>query len=320
MGLSASQCRYLMLSARKSDVEFQGQQINQQRTNLANQSSALYSDLISLDVPTPPSSSDYTKTSYVFNMGNTSCDISSVKYNSDGTYNVNYSNNTTGAKAETAQAYYTRLEDGTFARGSEATGVTPLNAVSGLDPSSPEYLEITSNLALIYGPDWATSGEEYYFSQSDGAYQFINQSQLATLPTPGSSVLNYSYVNQNATIQLVSTLENCAINWSNSGRMESIDFYDPATGITTNFQLDCTTTTDNYAYNDAMQEYNYQQQIYENQQNAVNAKLQIVQSQDKELELQLQNLDTTQKAISTEIDSVKKVIDKNVETSFKTFA
>jgi len=41
MGIAASQGRFLGLTARKSDVEFQGQQINQARLNLANQSAAV---------------------------------------------------------------------------------------------------------------------------------------------------------------------------------------------------------------------------------------------------------------------------------------
>lgn len=41
MGLAASQARLLMLTARKSDIEFQIQIINQRRTTLAYQSAAL---------------------------------------------------------------------------------------------------------------------------------------------------------------------------------------------------------------------------------------------------------------------------------------
>ena len=51
----------------------------------------------------------------------------------------------------------------------------------------------------------------------------------------------------------------------------------------------------------------------------INSKLEIIQSQDKSLELNLKQLDTEENAISTEIDAVKKVISKNVESSFKTF-
>lgn len=45
-----------------------------------------------------------------------------------------------------------------------------------------------------------------------------------------------------------------------------------------------------------------------------------VQREDKQLELELKQLDTEHNALQTEIDSVKKVIEKNVEGSFKTFA
>ena len=38
MGMAASQARFLGLTARKSNVEYQVQQINQQRTSLANES------------------------------------------------------------------------------------------------------------------------------------------------------------------------------------------------------------------------------------------------------------------------------------------
>ena len=44
-----------------------------------------------------------------------------------------------------------------------------------------------------------------------------------------------------------------------------------------------------------------------------------LQLQDKKLELQLKALDTEQQAIQTELEAVAKVIDKNVEGSFKTF-
>ena len=65
MGMAASQARFLGLTARKSNVEYQGQQVNQQRTSLANESANLYQQMMDLTVPTPPSQSDYYRTSYV---------------------------------------------------------------------------------------------------------------------------------------------------------------------------------------------------------------------------------------------------------------
>ena len=56
MGLAASQARFLQLTARRSNIEYQGQQINQQRLALANASAGLYQRQLTLVVPTPPSS------------------------------------------------------------------------------------------------------------------------------------------------------------------------------------------------------------------------------------------------------------------------
>ena len=77
MGMSASQARLIALTARLNDMEYQGQQINQQRTTLSNQVNALYNTLLDMSVPTPPSTSDYTKVVYSgtqdaskFNLGN----------------------------------------------------------------------------------------------------------------------------------------------------------------------------------------------------------------------------------------------------------
>jgi len=49
-------------------------------------------------------------------------------------------------------------------------------------------------------------------------------------------------------------------------------------------------------------------------------RINAIQSLDKGLELQLRRVDTQQQAVQTELDAVKKVIDKNIELVFKTFA
>lgn len=55
---------------------------------------------------------------------------------------------------------------------------------------------------------------------------------------------------------------------------------------------------------------------------AVQLQLRInaIQSLDKALELQLRRVDTQQETVSTELDAVKKVIDKSIDLVFKTFA
>ena len=49
-------------------------------------------------------------------------------------------------------------------------------------------------------------------------------------------------------------------------------------------------------------------------------RINAIQSLDKALELQLRRVDTQQKTVSTEVDAVKKVIDKSIDMVFKTFA
>lgn len=52
----------------------------------------------------------------------------------------------------------------------------------------------------------------------------------------------------------------------------------------------------------------------------IQLRINALQSLDKSLELQLRRVDTQQQAVSTELEAVKKVIDKNIELTFKTFA
>ena len=53
MGLAASQSRYLVLTARKSDLELTGQQINQSRLQLANVTNDLFNVATTLDPDSP---------------------------------------------------------------------------------------------------------------------------------------------------------------------------------------------------------------------------------------------------------------------------
>ena len=78
MGMAASQARYLQLSARMSNCEYEGQQINQQRTVLANESANLFNQMLVMQVPTVPSSTDYTTVQYTFSEPNTFPDQSEL--------------------------------------------------------------------------------------------------------------------------------------------------------------------------------------------------------------------------------------------------
>ena len=69
MGMSASQARYLSLSARKTNTEYEGQQLNQQRLNLANQTADLFNQMLGMSVPKCPDSNEFTKLQYAWSDG-----------------------------------------------------------------------------------------------------------------------------------------------------------------------------------------------------------------------------------------------------------
>ena len=72
MGMAASQARWLALTARKTNVEYEGQQVNQARTALAMKSANTFNELLALEVPTAPSTQDFTKLEYTYQDGNIS--------------------------------------------------------------------------------------------------------------------------------------------------------------------------------------------------------------------------------------------------------
>ena len=90
MGMAASQARYLALVARKSNCEYEGQQINQARLNLSNQTANLFNQMLGLNVPTPPSTQDFTKVQYSFTDGTNNITLDSWKQLGTSDENYNY--------------------------------------------------------------------------------------------------------------------------------------------------------------------------------------------------------------------------------------
>ena len=176
MGIAASQARYLYLTARQTNVEFEGQQINQARTNLANEQAGLFREMMEIESPVMP-------TLY-------------------------------------------GIEQELTAWGEE-------------------------------GPNPA----DYPNGTNDKEYQY-----------------DYSL-------------------WKAYKETGSV----------------------NAAYTIAVDEYESKKLEYEQAMDEINAKSEEVHQRDQVLELQLRQLDTEQQTIVTELESVKKVIDKNIENVFKTF-
>ena len=147
MGMSASQMRYVLISGSKSDVEFQGQQINQQRTTLATQTSAYNSQLLTLNVPTPPSTDEYKTTSYSFSNNGETCTVTGTEYDKTKTdgfkYKINFTTATTGDLGQNRGTSTFSTDDGGNTIKAN-NGNTLTNVIT--DKNDPNYNDKTMTL------------------------------------------------------------------------------------------------------------------------------------------------------------------------------
>ena len=393
MGMAASQARFLGLTARKTNVEFEGQQINQQRTTLSNQSANYYNQLLGMAVPVPPSVDDYTKTVYTFKDGALSNSISSMIAQAGGLYLISYTSSWTddfaavsagqsivtknlnpdlnktnnaidgvvygvGAKElrrmgdafkldvykddkKTGKSVY--MKNGKYYSDAECK-----TAIKDVDKSSyklnenynDEYLKSLSLDQLeklqieeeqyisILNKQYAPDGNEtwmvrYVQNTSTGTWSpYFNKKSVldkAIYSDNGSSQSNipaYTIGSAQKTEEVKGV--QARMEQDASGRIISVTL-NPGNADEVTYAVTTNTATDQAKYNDAMNQYEYDKYQYDQSIQEINAKIEIIQSEDKNLELRLKQLDTEQDAISTEMDAVQKVIEKNTESTFKTF-
>lgn len=508
MGMAASQARYLGLTARKTNVEYEGQQINQARTALANQSANTFNDLLALEVPTAPSTQDYTELIYSYEEGTekeTITGMAKLENDPDGynylvthyhyadvytgiqnklanpqviesdnsiknsisrdnietveqpTYTVNGYDVATYDPADPTQrdvydrivAEYPELADSQttdlryyvdadgvlhfttkqqlsgdgditdyyIANGTdtpsarlvsrdnivttqpegELTYTVNGKQLSAYDPTNLEQKKVLDKLAekypsltkdindlrcytddngvlhittqssldgtgdpadyyiesgvpthignaelSQYNPndseqkaayeqilkDWPDSSialanpDDIYVWEYQGQTRFACKSDLTSAaisgpdqsqPTENQDKLTY-YVAEDVKTKIERT-EKAMIDLDEKGRPQSVKFEDSSV----TYALSTETVTDDVAYQDAMNQYNYNMEVYEKAIEDINAKTKKIQEQDRTLELRLRQLDTEQEALQTEMEAVKKVIEKNIESTFKTF-
>ncbi len=505
MGMAASQARFLGLTARKNNIEYEGQQVNQQRTTLANQSANYYNNLLGMKVPTPPSVADYTKTVYSFNDGALSNQITSMIAQQGGTYLISYLSSyeedfapvkslsrtvvSIGSDIEGEQLYedfingtvggcYTTLMDrtqdesetvhtqirhlahvvnhmlpaGTYTTsdgdtvdvlakatdsgsnnghywtkpkppyGGDATAMDKIaNMIDGKNVqqklidllyntheiidlgkktvnNNPEYKDTLDSLrsqleeivaidlkaalsatytvgnselriagALVdatYNTDYTVNnyfGEDPYLksltsreidaliaeekvminmlnekygentwmvryvkNETTGGYeaQYYSREELKVAKynenSESISPINYYHLGKSTFTDEIKGVT-ARLEKDTTGRVINITLNsnDPVRAVT--YAVTTSTITDQAAYDDAMNQYEFDKYQYEQTITEINAKIEIVQVQDKNLELRLKQLDTEQKAITQEMDAVQKVVEKNVESTFKTF-
>ena len=350
MGMSASQARFLSLTARKTNVEYEGQQINQQRTTLSNESSNYYSQLTSMAVPVPPSTADYTKVTYTFVDGTEKNTVTSLVATKDtkstGVYMLNYvqeipANNMivsgTNIVTKTGDKYLigtVELQPGgdgdTSVEKLVKAGIPYEVAVQYSEDERKNKAAVEKQYVAMATEKYATDDWKvrYVKNPATGSYDAVLYStkELENADYNEKTGASLSGIKMYAFGETTESREikNAAakVELDATGRYIALfiyDDYEKDKESGTRYELTTTTESDDAAYNDAMNQYYYDKAQYDQKVQEVNAKIEIIQVQDKNLELKLKQLDTEQNAISTEMDAVKKVISKNVESSFKTF-
>jgi len=437
MGMAASQARYLGLTARKTNVEYEGQQINQARTALANQSANLWNQMLSMSVPTAPNTTDFTEQQYAFSDGANEYEVDSLqqvdktingeKYNYQVTYHYNQNvykaiqevnSNPQVQKVAKFDTSVTTENNITVAKQAEGYQVTDSSGQSALfktctekdlnelkalaqqgtitidnikefskceaeDAQGHKVKIFCKNTELENLSKSGTAGELKYAKTVENDYkyklgnttaerydssdkvqktaleqvrydypelQFVPDSEIWVYERDGkmyfaaevdlkaceaSGNANQPQVNNQYQIsspidyqiplnqyyaadieEKISQTEYARLDdKSGTGRYQNIKLESKST----NFPLNSQEITDERGYEDAMQQYNYDILKYEQKLAEINAKTSSIQVQDRTLELRLRQLDTEQKALSTEMEAVKSVIQKNIETTFKTF-
>ena len=155
-------------------------------------------------------------------------------------------------------------------------------------------------------------GRTYFACEEDLRDAAISAPDISK-PTENQNSLTQYYAENIKT--KIERQEKAFIDVDENGRPYSIRYENS----TATLSLNTETITDEDAYNDAMNQYNYDMQVYEKALADINAKTEQIQEQDRTLELRLRQLDTEQEALQTEMEAVQKVIEKNIESTFKTF-
>lgn len=257
MGMSASQARYLQLTARKSDLEFQAQQICQKRLSLAERTEQIatkYSNQIN-------DRHLYFNAPYTLETG--------IDENGNARSMVNFGD---GASTQKRLDYYD-ITNGIDDPNQPGLGMRIVNADGKIVvPAIPEGAN----------PDDYVVDASIVPNSSDSANSYRN----------ACDYLEDKLRNAEWTMQQRNT------NTSVSNGMDWVD-----TDFYTNSFIDDLLYTDN----DSAAEAEYTRDT------------ETLQKQDKALEMRLTQITTQQKSIETEMESVQKVIQKNIESSFKTF-
>lgn len=293
MGLAASQGRYLCLTARMSDLVYEGQQISQQRLALAQETSeaaneyndALSNKVMQANILDENGEKQSVQLTYeIITSKDIFAGLGMRIVDLDGNVVVPkkaYTLEVTSGEGEeaTTQKYSSSTEFITAHMQNltkdEANEMGSWNLDKLVAYYQENYPDSTLTLNLVSNVDETlkNANEKFLFDENctDPAYlqKMISSGQWLIQQAEPLSEEGWK-----------------EMTWQGSSRISEVN-----------------DTTD-----DAAAEAKYE------------AAMQEIQKKDKILELRLENIQTEESAIETELDSIKDVIGKNIEDSFGTFA
>jgi hypothetical protein len=304
MGMAASQARFLQLTARRTNIEYMGQQINQQRLALANASAGLFEKMLSMVPPTPPSSQD-------------------DKYYTQG---YKFTDNADGIQKSISWSSATVVA-GDFKDGN-GTAIASYNIVGAASTALT-----WSNAQLAAAATGGAGPSLDDIATAFGAQLTAAQTALGYTQAIRNVTTEHTYYDPDGVMQTKQVTSPALLVFDNLNRLISFTSFADATiddspaAVTAGTQntvngggLTYGGKFDDTAYNDDMNKYEFAKATYDYQIERINQETRIIQSQDKSLELKMKQLDTEHTAVQTEMEAVQKVLQTNIEGSFKTFA
>jgi len=183
-----------------------------------------------------------------------------------------------------------------------------------------------SNILNCFSDSLSIDAEHYtgglYSFVRDGVKYFTTYKDLEDTARSGHGINNIdqqdklNYYHANYVTEPIHQVDKAMLDTDSEGRFKTVKFKSDGAEYTLNFE----TVTDDVAYQDAMNQYYYKNAQYDKMIQDLNAKTSIIQQEDRTLELRLKQLDTEHNALKSEIEAVSKVINDNVDKSFKTFS
>lgn len=285
MGLASSQARILLLTARKSDLEYRAQAISQRKMNIAMQTQQLATD-------------------YSTAMSNRRMKFI---YYADGQSGKTFEEDLSyaGLMSENAQSagdFLIKTTSGRYL----VTGDTKAKS-NGYSEYEENLYKVAKKLAEADG-----SIKKYYVTQKDAKgndQTYINKGAL--MAAYANQTEYVAGASNNSFFQ--SALRNGSFYLYQATNQQEVEQKDGSKVTTCDYE--CVSWSGLSSINDA----------YDTSDDAAaeadyEAKSLVLSNQDKMLDLELQQIETQHKAIETEYDSVKKVIENNIKVSFKIFS